>query len=31
MALKAAQLKVGDMLRIAFTEAAAVEIRPKGR
>ncbi|MFC3550429.1 hypothetical protein ACFOLC_05315 [Lysobacter cavernae] len=25
------QLKVGDMLRVAFTEAAAVEIRPKGR
>lgn len=25
------QLKVGDMLRIAFTEAAAVEVRPKGR
>ncbi|MDR0183953.1 hypothetical protein [Lysobacter arvi] len=25
------QLKVGDMLRIAFTEAAAVQVRPKGR
>lgn len=25
------QLKVGDMLRVAFTEAAAVQIRPKGR
>jgi hypothetical protein len=25
------QLKVGDMLRIAFTEAAALQVRPKGR
>lgn len=25
------QLKVGDMLRLAFTEAAAVSVRPKGR
>ena len=25
------QLKVGDMLRIAFTEAAEVQVRPKGR
>lgn len=25
------QLKVGDMLRVAFTEAAAVSVRPKGR
>lgn len=25
------QLKVGDMLRIAFTEAAAIQVRPKGR
>lgn len=25
------QLKVGDMLRVAFTEAAAVQVRPKGR
>lgn len=25
------ELKVGDMLRIAFTEAAAVSVRPKGR
>lgn len=25
------QLKVGDMLRIAFTEAAAVRVTPKGR
>ena len=24
-------LKVGDMLRVAFTEAAAVQVRPKGR
>jgi hypothetical protein len=26
-----AQLKVGDMLRIAFTEAAALRVQPKGR
>ena len=26
-----AQLKVGDMLRVAFTEAVAVQVRPKGR
>ena len=25
------QLKVGDILRVAFTEAAAVSVRPKGR
>ena len=25
------ELKVGDMLRVAFTEAAAVSVRPKGR
>lgn len=25
------KLKVGDMLRIAFTEAAAVSVRPRGR
>ncbi|WP_342316206.1 hypothetical protein [Lysobacter sp. FW306-1B-D06B] len=25
------ELKVGDMLRIAFTEAAAVSVRPKGK
>jgi len=25
------KLKVGDMLRVAFTEAAAVQVRPKGR
>lgn len=25
------QLKVGDMLRVAFTEAAAVQVRAKGR
>ena len=24
-------LKVGDMLRVAFTEAAALQVRPKGR
>lgn len=25
------KLKVGDMLRVAFTEAAAVQVRPKGQ
>jgi len=25
------KLKVGDMLRVAFTEAAVVQVRPKGR
>ena len=25
------QLKVGDILRVAFTEAAVVSVRPKGK